>query len=466
MDLGISSLQLDTRSAASPTPTTPRSTCGWTPSSRCRRPSSSTSGRRAPGERARASSARSATRARSPREIVRRRPLETTAELVEAIRAAVPPAYRFGRGHPAKRTFQAIRIAVNGELDRSTAALPLAWELLAEGGRLGGDLLSLARGPARQALPRRVARGCICPPELPVCVCGREPEAELLDPARGRPPSPRASANPRSRSARLRAARKLHDAGESAADGDRPPAAATDGCDRDSAQVLRRAAAARGRRAAAPASPARRRPSARRARPRRSAALVPSRSAAPRRRRRPRRLGLVVRLTRGRLWIGLLGALLVGHRRPQRDRAQLQRLLEQRRHALRRAAARELGAARSDRRRSRASRSRRPPGSGCRPAPGDPLPQASPGDAAAAAERLRDGADRGTGDAAARDGRDPVDRLGRRSGAAPTTAEPTVTDPAASASATPETASAAPTAAPTEAPAGDPAATGGGLAAP
>ena len=89
------------------------------------------------------------------REIVRRRPLETTAELVEAIRAAVPPAYRFGRGHPAKRTFQAIRIAVNDELDSLDRALPAAWELLGEGGRLGRDLVPLARGSARQALPRR-----------------------------------------------------------------------------------------------------------------------------------------------------------------------------------------------------------------------------------------------------------------------------------------------------------------------
>ena len=71
------------------------------------------------------------------REIVRRRPHRTTADLVEAIRAAVPPAYRFGRGHPAKRTFQAIRIAVNEELDSLDRALPAAWGLLREGGRSG-----------------------------------------------------------------------------------------------------------------------------------------------------------------------------------------------------------------------------------------------------------------------------------------------------------------------------------------
>ena len=69
-------------------------------------------------------------------EIVRRRPLATTCELVEAIRAAVPPAYRFGRGHPAKRTFQAIRIAVNGELDSLDRALPAAWSSLRDGGRI------------------------------------------------------------------------------------------------------------------------------------------------------------------------------------------------------------------------------------------------------------------------------------------------------------------------------------------
>ena len=105
------------------------------------------------------------------REIVHRRPLETTAELVEAIRAAVPPAYRFGRGHPAKRTFQAIRIAVNEELDSLDGALPAAWELLREGGRLGViSFHSLEDRRAKRFLADR-ARGCVCPPELPVCAC-------------------------------------------------------------------------------------------------------------------------------------------------------------------------------------------------------------------------------------------------------------------------------------------------------
>src|SRR3712207_1401883 len=141
-------------------------------------------------------------------EIVRRRPLETTAELVEAITAAIPAPARFGGGHPAKRTFQALRIAVNEELDQLDAALPLAWELLAPGGRLAVIAFhSLEDRRVKRFLADR-ARGCICPPDLPVCVCGREPEAELL--TRGTVPTPQEmAANPRSKSARLRAARKL-----------------------------------------------------------------------------------------------------------------------------------------------------------------------------------------------------------------------------------------------------------------
>ncbi len=142
-------------------------------------------------------------------EIARRRPLETTGELVDAIRSAVPSAYRFGRGHPAKRSFQAIRIAVNGELDSLDRALPGAWSLLAEGGRFAAIAFhSLEDRRVKRFLAGR-ARGCTCPPELPVCVCGHEPEAELLSRRVVRPSEHEAERNPRSRSARLRAARKL-----------------------------------------------------------------------------------------------------------------------------------------------------------------------------------------------------------------------------------------------------------------
>ena len=143
------------------------------------------------------------------REVAARRPLATTGELVEAIRTAVPPSYRFGRGHPAKRSFQAIRIAVNGELDSLDRALPAAWGLLRIGGRLAAiSFHSLEDRRVKRFLADR-ARECICPPELPVCVCGRAPEAALL----GRRPVVSAdaelAANPRAASARLRAARKL-----------------------------------------------------------------------------------------------------------------------------------------------------------------------------------------------------------------------------------------------------------------
>jgi 16S rRNA (cytosine1402-N4)-methyltransferase len=142
-------------------------------------------------------------------EIVRRRPLRSTAELAAAAKAGMPAAARFAGGHPAKRTFQAIRIAVNGELDSLEAGLPLAWELLVDGGRLAAiSFHSLEDRPVKRFLADR-ARGCICPPELPVCVCGREPEAELLTRRAVMPEAGEVADNPRARSARLRAAVKL-----------------------------------------------------------------------------------------------------------------------------------------------------------------------------------------------------------------------------------------------------------------
>ena len=143
------------------------------------------------------------------REIVRRRPLATTSELVEAIKAGMPAAARFAGGHPAKRTFQAVRIAVNGELEALDEALPLAWGMLALGGRLGAiSFHSLEDRPVKRFLVEH-ARGCICPPELPICVCGHEPEAELLTRRAVAPGAAEVAANPRSRSAHLRAAVKI-----------------------------------------------------------------------------------------------------------------------------------------------------------------------------------------------------------------------------------------------------------------
>jgi 16S rRNA (cytosine1402-N4)-methyltransferase len=139
----------------------------------------------------------------------RREELTSTQQLVDAIKSAVPVPAQFAGGHPARRTFQALRIAVNDELAQLDAALPEAWRLLAPAGRLAAiSFHSLEDRRVKRFLADR-ARGCICPPEIPVCVCGREPEAELLTRRAIAPTPGEAAANPRSKSAHLRAARKL-----------------------------------------------------------------------------------------------------------------------------------------------------------------------------------------------------------------------------------------------------------------
>ncbi len=146
------------------------------------------------------------------RAIVRRReraPIETTHELVEIVNTAIPTPARFAGGHPAKRVFQALRIAVNDELGQLDRGLPLAWELLREGGVLAGiSFHSLEDRRVKRFLAER-ARGCICPPDLPVCACGREPQAALLTRRAITASAGELAHNPRAASARLRAARKL-----------------------------------------------------------------------------------------------------------------------------------------------------------------------------------------------------------------------------------------------------------------
>ncbi|MBV9604660.1 MAG: 16S rRNA (cytosine(1402)-N(4))-methyltransferase RsmH [Solirubrobacterales bacterium] len=152
---------------------------------------------------------------RIARAIVRtraREELESTQQLVEVIKGAVPVPAQFAGGHPARRAFQALRIAVNDELCQLDAALPAVWRVLRAGGRFAAiSFHSLEDRRVKRFLAGK-ARGCICPPELPVCVCGHDPEAELLTRRALAPTAGEIEANPRSKSAHLRAARKLEDA--------------------------------------------------------------------------------------------------------------------------------------------------------------------------------------------------------------------------------------------------------------
>ena len=138
----------------------------------------------------------------------REQPFERTGELVDAIRAAIPAPARFGEGHPAKRVFQALRIAVNGELDSLETALPAALEILRPGGRLAVISFHSLEDRIVKRFLRDRERGCTCPPDFPICVCGHEPELRALPRRPIRPGQVEIAANPRSASARLRAAVK------------------------------------------------------------------------------------------------------------------------------------------------------------------------------------------------------------------------------------------------------------------
>jgi 16S rRNA (cytosine1402-N4)-methyltransferase len=145
------------------------------------------------------------------RGIARRRsesPIERTGQLVDVVRASIPAPARFGEGHPAKRVFQALRIEVNHELESLEAGLPAALEMLRPGGRLAVISFHSLEDRIVKRFLRERARGCTCPPEFPVCVCGREPELRILTPKLLRPSAREIELNPRASSARLRAAIK------------------------------------------------------------------------------------------------------------------------------------------------------------------------------------------------------------------------------------------------------------------
>ncbi len=135
--------------------------------------------------------------------------LTTTNELVDVIKSAIPAPARFAGGHPAKRTFQALRVTVNDELGQLDQALPIAWDVLVPGGRFAAISFHSLEDRRVKRFLVQLARGCICPPEIPICVCGHAAEAELLTRRAVAPTPGEVAANPRSRSAHLRAARKL-----------------------------------------------------------------------------------------------------------------------------------------------------------------------------------------------------------------------------------------------------------------
>jgi 16S rRNA (cytosine1402-N4)-methyltransferase len=136
----------------------------------------------------------------------RKQPFERTGELVETIKAAMPAPARFGDGHPARRVFQALRIAVNEELEELEQALPAAVDMLRPGGRIAVLSFHSLEDRIVKRFFRAQERGCICPPDLPVCACGREPVLRVLTRRPIRPSAHELEANPRAAPARLRVA--------------------------------------------------------------------------------------------------------------------------------------------------------------------------------------------------------------------------------------------------------------------
>ncbi len=137
-------------------------------------------------------------------------PLTTTLELAELVKNAVPAAYRRD-GHPARKVFQALRIAVNGELDCLSQALDTAFSCLKTGGRLA--VITFHSLEDRMVKQRFASwcTGCTCPRDFPVCVCGKTPAAQLVLRRPAEADVAELDVNPRSRSARLRCIMKLHD---------------------------------------------------------------------------------------------------------------------------------------------------------------------------------------------------------------------------------------------------------------
>ena len=144
--------------------------------------------------------------------ICRRReqqPIKTTLELVDIIRSAMPPAALREKQHPAKRSFQAIRIAVNDELGAVEKVMEDAIPLLNPGGRLAVITFHSLEDRIVKTAMAAAAKGCTCPPEFPVCVCGKKPQVKLVSRKPIVATDEELNENPRSRSAKLRVCEKL-----------------------------------------------------------------------------------------------------------------------------------------------------------------------------------------------------------------------------------------------------------------
>jgi 16S rRNA (cytosine1402-N4)-methyltransferase len=153
---------------------------------------------------------------RITRAVVNARPIESTMEFAEVVKTAVPAAARRTGPHPARRTFQAIRMEVNGELDALRDALPAATEVLEPGGRLAVISYHSLEDRIVKRHFRDEAEGCTCPPDFPVCRCEAQVRVRVLTPKPIRPPEEEISSNARARSAKLRVAEK-RSTGEDAA---------------------------------------------------------------------------------------------------------------------------------------------------------------------------------------------------------------------------------------------------------
>jgi 16S rRNA (cytosine1402-N4)-methyltransferase len=146
---------------------------------------------------------------RVARGIIAARPISDTSTLADVVKEAIPAATRRTGGHPARRTFQALRLEVNGELTALDSVLPAAIDALEPGGRIAVlSYHSLEDRRVKKAFQAE-ARGCVCPPDFPVCVCGAEARLRLVTRKSITPTEDELAQNPRAKSARLRVAERL-----------------------------------------------------------------------------------------------------------------------------------------------------------------------------------------------------------------------------------------------------------------